>query len=132
MKRLQGLIAATVTTMVISLGMFVIGVSAAVNTNRVPVSNSPAQASLAANTTAAKASAKAAPDAAQAQIDQLQNLIKQYQEREQQYQTEIKSQAQKLADATNQANTLQQVLVALQQRGLIQITRDGRIFIAGG
>ena len=95
-------------------------------------------AGTAANTTAqtAQDSAAAAQDAQfkamQDQIDQLQSQIKQYQSREQQYQTEIKSQAQKLAQADQQANTFQQVLAALQDRGLIQITRDGRIFVAGG
>ena len=146
MKRLQGIIAATIVTVVISLGMLVIGADAATNVNSVPVSNPPAQASLAssstagtaANTTAqtAQDSAAAAQDAQfkamQDQIDQLQSQIKQYQSREQQYQTEIKSQAQKLAQADQQANTFQQVLAALQDRGLIQITRDGRIFVAGG
>ena len=152
MKRLQGLIAATLTTIVISLGMLVIGVSAAANTNSVPVSNSPAEAaqaslassaavstagSAAANTASANAAAVAAQaqaqlTQAQAKIDQLQNLIKQYQDREKQYQTEIKSQAQKLTDANNQEATFQQVLQALQDRGLIQISRDGRIFVAGG
>jgi peptidoglycan hydrolase CwlO-like protein len=137
MKRLQGIIAATIVTIIISLGMVVIGADAATNVNSVPVSNSPAAASLASAT--ANTSAQAAQDAQsaqltamQAQIDQLQNLVKQYQSREQQYQTEIKSQAQKLAGANQQANTFQQVLMALQQRGLIQITSDGRIFVAGG
>ncbi len=142
MKRLQGIIAATIVTIVISLGMLVIGADAATNVNSVPVNNSPAQASLASSSTAnvsaqtAQDSAAAAQDAQfkamQAQIDQLQSQIKQYQSREQQYQTEIKSQAQKLAQADQQANTFQQVLAALQDRGLIQITRDGRIFVAGG
>ncbi len=142
MKRLQGIIAATLTTLVVSLGMLVIGANAATNTNVVPVSNSPAQAAQAslvsnsaANTSAQTAQSNAQAqqiNAMQAQIDQLQNQIKQYQSREQQYQAEIKSQAQKLNDANQQANTFQQVLMALQERGLIQITRDGRIFVAGG
>jgi peptidoglycan hydrolase CwlO-like protein len=146
MKRLQGIIAATIVTIVISLGMLVIGADAATNVNSVPVNNSPkgvpAAASLAsaASSSTANASAQTAHDTAQAaqltamqaQIDQLQGLVKQYQTREQQYQTELKSQAQKLATANNQANTFQQVLTALQDRGLIQITSDGRIFVAGG
>jgi septal ring factor EnvC (AmiA/AmiB activator) len=139
MKRLQGIIAATVVTIIVSLSMLVIGVNAATNTNSVPVNTSPAQASL-ASSTAADPSAQPASDSAQSaqlkamqdQIDQLQSLVKQYQSREQQYQTEIKSQAQKLAQDDQQANTFQQILMALQDRGLIQITRDGRIFVAGG
>lgn len=136
MKRLQGLIAAAVTTIVISLGMLVIGADAATNTNRAPVNDTPAQAAQASlaktSSTNATANTATATDPAQAQIAQLQGLVKQYQDREKQYQAEIKSQAQKLADANNQAATFQQVLQALQERGLIQITRDGRIFVAGG
>ena len=149
MKRLQGIIAATVITIIVSLGMVVIGADAATNVNSVPVNNSPngvpAAASLAssgagsttANTTAqtAQDSAAAAQDAQfksmQAQIDQLQSQIKQYQSREQQYQTEIKSLSQQLVDANATANQAQQVLQALQERGIIQITRDGRIFLRG-
>jgi peptidoglycan hydrolase CwlO-like protein len=127
MKRLQGLVAATLITLVVGFGMVAVGVNAASNTDSVPVSNSPVQASL--------ASASTAPDPAQAQvqaqINQLQDLIKQYQSREQQYQAELSKLSQQLSDANTQVNQLQQVLMALQERGVIQITRDGRIFIAG-
>ncbi len=123
MKRLQGLIAATLITGIVGFGMVGIGANAASNTDSVPVSNSPAQT--------AQASTKAAPDQTSAQIDQLQNLIKQYQSREQQYQTEIKSLSQKLSDANATADQAQQILQALQERGIIQITRDGRIFLRG-
>ena len=71
------------------------------------------------------------PDA-QAQIKQLQNLIAQYQDREKQYQTELARVTQQMNDATAQADQLQQILVALQQRGVIQISADGRISIPRG
>lgn len=129
MKRFQGLIAAAVITLVVALGMVVIGVDAASNTNVAPIVSSPAQASLAA---AAGGSSQAQADQSQAQIAQLQSLIKQYQDREKQYQSEIQSLSQKLSDASSQADQLQQILMALQQRGVIQITRDGRIFVNGG
>lgn len=128
MKRFQGLIAAAVITLVVALGMVVIGVDAASNTNVAPIVSSPAQASLAA----AGGSSQAQADQSQAQIAQLQSLIKQYQDREKQYQSEIQSLSQKLSDASSQADQLQQILMALQQRGVIQITRDGRIFVNGG
>jgi biotin-(acetyl-CoA carboxylase) ligase len=124
MKRLQGLIAATFITGIVALGMVGIGVNATTNPNSVAVSDSPAKAS--------QVSAKVAPDPSAAQIDQLQNLIKQYQSREQQYQTEIKSMSQKLSDANATADQARQILQALQERGIIQITQDGRILLRGG
>jgi biotin-(acetyl-CoA carboxylase) ligase len=124
MKRLQGLIAATFVTGIVALGMVGIGVNATTNPNSVAVSDSPAKAS--------QVSAKVAPDPSAAQIDQLQNLIKQYQSREQQYQTEIKSMSQKLSDANATADQARQILQALQERGIIQITQDGRILLRGG
>jgi septal ring factor EnvC (AmiA/AmiB activator) len=125
MKRLQGLIAATFITAIVAVGTVGIGVNALSNPNTVAVSNSPASNSP------AQVSSKAATDQTSAEIDQMQNLIKQYQSREQQYQTEIKSLSQKLSDANATAEQAQQVLQALQERGIIQITRDGRIFLRG-
>ncbi len=124
MKRLQGLIAATFITGIVALGMVGIGVNAVSNPNSVAVSNSPAKT--------AQVSANTATDQTSAQIDQLQNLIKQYQSREQQYQTEIKSLSQKLSDANGTADQARQILQALQERGIIQITQDGRILLRGG
>jgi peptidoglycan hydrolase CwlO-like protein len=127
MKRLQGFIAATFITAIVAVGTVGIGVNALSNPNTVAVSNSPAQ-----TTQATQVSTKAATDQTSAEIDQMQNLIKQYQSREQQYQTEIKSLSQKLSDANATADQARQVLDALQQRGIIQITQDGRIFLRGG
>ena len=127
MKRLQGLIAATFITGIVALGVVGIGVNAVSNPNSVAVSDSPAKAAQ-----AAQAATSAASDQTTAEINQLQALIKQYQSREQQYQTEIKSLSQKLSDANATADQAQQILQALQQRGIIQITQDGRIFLRGG
>jgi peptidoglycan hydrolase CwlO-like protein len=136
MKRLQGLIAATLVTVIIALGMVAIGVNAASNSNSVPVSNSPAQASTATTSNVVNISNSAAD---QAQIKQLQDTIKQYQDREKQYQdrekqyqTELAKVSQQMNDATAQAQQLQQILVALQQRGVIRISDDGRISIPRG
>jgi biotin-(acetyl-CoA carboxylase) ligase len=124
MKRVQGFIAATFITALVAVGMVGIGINAISNPNSVAVSDSPAQTT--------QVSTNAASDQTSAQIDQLQNLIKQYQSREQQYQSEIKSLSQQLSDANATAEQAQQVLQALQERGIIQITRDGRIFLRGG
>ena len=131
MKRLQGLIAATIITVLVGFGMLAIGVNAASNPDSAPVSDSPSQASTVSST--------AAPGPAQAQITQLQSLIKQYQDREKQYQdrekqyqSELSSVSQKLSDATAEVDQLQQILIALQQRGVIRISNDGRISIPQG
>jgi len=138
MKRLQGLIAATLVTVIIGLGMVAIGVNAASNADSVPVSDSPAQAATAAATSSQVVNvSNTAAD--QSQIKQLQDTIqqyqnreKQYQDREKQYQTELAKVTQQMNDATAQAQQLQQILVALQQRGVIQISDDGRISIPRG
>ena len=150
MKRLQGIIAATLVTLVIGLGMVAIGVNAASNTDSVPVSDSPASASQASASPAQVSGSQASATtsqivnvsntaADQAQIDQLQATIKQYQarekqyqDREKQYQTELAKVTQQKNDATAQADQLQQILVALQQRGVISISADGRITIPRG
>jgi hypothetical protein len=139
MKRFQGLIAATLVTVVIGLGMVAIGVNAASNTNSVPVSNSPAQAAQASTATTSNVVNISNSAADQSQIKQLQDTIqqyqareKQYQDREKQYQTELARVSQQLNDATAQADQLQQILMALQQRGVIRISDDGRISIPRG
>ena len=124
MKRLQALIAAAITTALIGFGVLVIGANAASNPYTVPISNSPVEAStVSTGTTSAQV---------QAQLDQLQNLISQYQDREKQYQAELNTLSQKLSDANLQVDQLQQILVELQQRGVIRITRDGRIQLPQG
>jgi len=72
----------------------------------------------------------------QSQIQQLQNLVAQYQTRDQQYQAREAQLQQQLGQANVQVQQSQQqmqqiqaLLNALQQRGLITLTSDGRIFI---
>lgn len=65
----------------------------------------------------------------QAQIQQLQARINEYAQREQQLQQQLQSSQTQLSQATNQAEQLQQVLMALEARGLIQIQNNGRILI---
>ena len=131
MKRIQGLIAATFITGIVAVGMVGIGANAISNPNSVAVSDSPAKTAQTAQA-ASGAATSAASDQTTAEINQLQSLIKQYQSREQQYQTEIKSLSQKLSDANAVADQAQQILQALQERGIIQITQDGRILLRGG
>ena len=74
--------------------------------------------------------------AAQPQLQQLQSQIAQYQAREQQYQSREQQYQQALdqarsqvAAAQQQSQQMQLLLMALQQRGLITVTADGRIFV---
>src|SRR5689334_9220049 len=109
------LIALSMTAMV-GICIFAIGAAALHNQSGVAVSNSPAQTS--------------------ASVDELQSLVSQYQDREQQYQQREQQLQDQLAQAQAQIQQDQQMiqqvrtlLSALQQRGLISVTNDGRIFI---
>ncbi len=125
-KPILASLVALLMTACVGISIFAIGGAALLNKNGVTASNSQPQASEISNVSSSS----------QTQIDQLQNLIVQYQDHEQQYQ----QREQQLQDQLAQANTqiqqdqqmLQQVqalLSALQQRGLITVTNDGRIFI---
>ncbi len=105
LKRLYAFLAALIVTGIVALCMLVIGVSAAMNPNTVPIADSPSDPA-------------AASASSPAQIDQMQSLIQQYQNREKQYQTQL-----------NQMNTqlqqYQSLLQDLQRRGIIRINADG-------
>jgi TolA-binding protein len=126
-KPFMAVLIALLVTACVGASMFAIGGAALVNKNGVAASNSPVQAS---NASAATISQQAD------QVAQLQSLISQYQDHEQQYQQREQQLQQQLAQANSQIQqdqqTLQQVqmlLGALQQRGLIRLTNDGRIVI---
>jgi peptidoglycan hydrolase CwlO-like protein len=125
-KQFMAILAALFITACVGASIFAIGGAAVLNKNTAPLANSASQISAVSDPSQSQ----------QDQVAQLQDLVSQYQNREQQYQ----QREQQLQDQLTQANTqiqqdaqlLQQVqslLGALQQRGLIQITSDGRIFI---
>ncbi len=119
-KPFMAVLIALFVTACVGASIFAIGGAALVNKNVVPASNSPAQASNASIVNSAQQTD---------QVGQLQGLISQYQDREQQLQQEL---AQANAQIQQDQQTLQQVqtlLGALQQRGLIRLTNDGRIVI---
>ncbi len=66
----------------------------------------------------------AASDATEpnARIRQLESLVSQYQQRESQYQAQLEQANQQLA-------RYEDILNALQQRGLIRLTQDGQILL---
>jgi uncharacterized protein HemX len=116
MKRLTALIAAFGMTAVVGLAMLGIGFNAMTNQNVVQTQNSPAQIS----------------DASSAQLQQMQNLIQQYQIRDQQYQSQLNTVVQQLNQRNTQVQEFTQLLMELQNRGLIFIQPDGTILIPRG
>jgi basic membrane lipoprotein Med (substrate-binding protein (PBP1-ABC) superfamily) len=125
-KQGMAILAAFFVTACIGAAIFAIGGAALVNKNPAAVS---------ASSTRVTAITVSGP-LQQGQVAQLQDLVAQYQDREQQYQQreqQLKDQlAQSNAQLQQDQQLLQQVqilLAALQQRGLISVTSDGRILI---
>lgn len=125
-KQAAALIAAVLMTACIGLSILAVGGAALFNQNGTAAANSRVQASQAVNANASQ----------DAQVQQLQNLVAQYQAREQQYQSREQQYQQQIDQANAQVGRLQAqmqqvelLLQALQQRGLITVTSDGRIFI---
>ena len=126
-KQVMAALIALLMTVCVGAAIFAIGGAALVNKNSVAVVNSPVQGGV---------QAAQVSDQTGAQVAQLQDLVSQYQQREQQYQQREQDLQQQLAQANDQVQRDQQMvqqvqmlLGALQQRGLIQITNDGRILI---
>lgn len=139
MKTFPAILAALGITAVVAIGMLLIGANALFNPNAGPIFNSPTnvQAAAPASTTGTVSAVSASTSATSAQqIAQLQALVKQYQDREKQYQTELDQAAQKLNQANTQlsqanqsAQSYQNILMQLQQMGVIQISNDGQISV---
>lgn len=122
-KQVVAFLSAFIITAIVALSMLVVGVNAASNPNGVTPSNSP--------TAATAANLSSATDSSQAQIAQLQSLVAQYQARDQQYQAALNSDNQQLAQASQEMQTIQQLLVYLQNNGLIRIDSQGQITVLG-
>ena len=113
-------------TACVGVSIFAIGGAALFNKSGVPVSNSAVQASKISDINPAQS----------AQVAQMQDLITQYQSHEEQYKQREQQLQQQLAQANAQVQQDQQMVQqirsligALQQRGLITVTQDGRIII---
>jgi uncharacterized protein YycO len=124
MKRLPALIAAFIITGILGFAMFTIGANAMTNKNTVPTLNQPGGSST--------ASTSSAQDTNQAQLQQYQSLISQYQARDKQYQDRVNTLVQQVNQENSTIQQYQQLLMELQRRGVIFITRDGQILIPGG
>lgn len=118
MNKKPALIAAFLTTAVIAVAMLMIGISAYINPDSVPVSSSPA----AANSSIVLASSSD-------QVSQLQALVAQYQAREQQYQAREQQYQTQLSQANAQNQQYAQILTQLQKQRIISIDNNGQITI---
>jgi hypothetical protein len=76
--------------------------------------------------------ASQASSADQANVQQLQDLVAQYQSRETQYKSELQQAGDQLAQANRQLEQYQQLVQALINAGVIQISSDGRITLGRG
>lgn len=117
-KTFPALVAMIVMTVFLGLATLAFGLNALFNQNISPV----------------QAAAQPAPQTTsdQATLQDLQAQIAQYQARETQYQNELQQAADQLNQANQQNQQYQQLIGALQNAGLIQITQDGRVFIMRG
>jgi uncharacterized protein YlxW (UPF0749 family) len=116
MKHASAITTALIITAVIGLGIMVIGLSAFTNKNIVPLQNSPNSNTV--NTTNSNVNGLGSASSTTSDVQQLQ---------------------QEVANLQNQLNqtgqTVQQyqnLLIALQQRGVIQIDQNGNIYIPQG
>ena len=118
-KQYMALLAAFAITLCMGAGMLLVSGSALINKNGIPVADSPAAATATAQ----------AKTAEQAQIQQLQSMVAEYQTREVKYQSELQSAGQDLQRANDQMQQYQLLLMALQNRGYINIEPNGQISI---
>jgi hypothetical protein len=120
-KQVIAFLSAFIITAIVALSMLVVGVNAASNPNSVAASNSA--------TAPAAASVSSGSAASPAEVARLQSLLAQYQARDQQYQAALASDNQQLAQASQEMQMIQQLLVYLQNHGLIQINSQGQISV---
>ena len=127
-KHFAAFAAATAMTACSATAILAVGGVAFFNRSGVAPANTGAQASKAADSNFV----------AQSQVQQLQQQVAQYQARDQQYQSRERQLERKLRQAQTQiqadeqqAQQFQLLLLALQPRGLISITDDGKISISG-
>ncbi len=137
MKNLTALLASFLIAGTTGAAMLGIGGNALLNKNTVPLADSPATASQADPPGSSSAISQAdLPSSAvgngAAQIQQLKDLIAQYQQRDQQYQSQLDQAVQQLNQENSQIQAYQQLLLELQQRGVIVITQDGRVLLPRG
>ena len=113
MKHFSAIITALLITAVIGFGIVVIGVNAMTNRNTVALQNSPNTSLVGTSNTSSDPATSSS--SASADVQQLQQQLSD-------------TQAQ-LEQATQAVQQYQELLRALQQRGVIVIGQDGRIYL---
>lgn len=126
MKKTPALIAAFVMTLIVGLGMLLVGANAYFNPSSVALASSSS-----ANTADVSTTATSSADSA-GQLQQLQSLVAQYQSREQQFQQQLNQLQQQLTQSNTQSQQYQQLITELQRRGIIQVNQNGQILIPRG
>jgi TolA-binding protein len=117
MKHASAITTALIITAIIGLGIMVIGVSAFTNKNTVPLQNSP-NASLAGSSANSSANSSQPSASTSAQVQQLQQQV-----------TDLQNQ---LNQASQTVVQYQNLLLVLQQRGVISIDSNGNIYLPQG
>jgi TolA-binding protein len=115
MKHISAIFTALVITTIIGLGVAVIGVSAIANTNTVPIQSS-------RNTSSTGNGIVSTSD----QVDGTSGSDSPQEKQLQQQVSDLQSQ---LSQASQVVQQYQSLLLALQQRGIIQIDRNGNIYV---
>lgn len=118
MKHISAILTAAIITTIIGLGILVVGVSALTNTNTVALQNSP-NASLSGNNIT-NTSSNTAVSSVSSSVDV------------QQLQQQVSDLQAQLDQASQIIQQYQSLLVALQQRGVITIDRNGNIYLPQG
>lgn len=133
-KTMPAITVALFMTAVVGVLILSFGLNALFNHNTVPLNASAASPQDAAALTGnvANTSATSATSTPDATVQQLQNLVNQYQTRETQYQNQLKQAADQINQLTQQNQQYQNLITALQNAGVIQITQDGRVFLGSG
>jgi TolA-binding protein len=117
MKHASAITTALIITAIIGLGIMVIGVSAFTNKNVVPLQNSP-NSSTANSSTNSSVNTAQSSGSTTAQVQQLQQQV-----------SDLQSQ---LSQASQVVAQYQNLLLVLQQRGIISIDSNGNIYLPQG
>ncbi len=122
MKKLPALIAGMITSGVLVLLVGAIGINALLNPNTTVEASAPGSA-MQGSTVLVSAGADSS------QVQQLQARIAEYQAREKQYQDQLDQVETNLQQANSELAQYQQLMTALQQAGVLRISRDGQVFL---
>jgi TolA-binding protein len=117
MKHASAITTALIITAIIALGIMVVGVSAFTNKNVVPLQNSPNASSANSSTNLGTNSAQSSGSTS-AQVQQLQQQV-----------NDLQSQ---LSQASQIIGQYQNLILVLQQRGVISIDSNGNIYLPQG